>query len=103
MLAASAVDAMLKEKNYSSGTLNARINQARDDHLITAGMADWAHAIRLDANAQRHADDSEPLPNEDDARRILDFSEALAQFLYVLPALVEHGTSTNDSEGPSPS
>jgi len=50
MLAASAVDAMLKEKGYKDGSLYKRIEQAAGDHLITAEMASWAHEVRLDAN-----------------------------------------------------
>ena len=34
MLAASAVDAMLKEKGYIDGSLYARINKAAEEHLI---------------------------------------------------------------------
>ncbi len=34
MLAASAVDAMLKAKGYTEGTLYPRINEAAEDHLV---------------------------------------------------------------------
>ncbi len=91
MLAASAVDAMLKAKGYEEGVLNSRINQARDDHLITEGMASWAHNVRLDANDQRHADAGAGLADEEDAKRSLEFALALGQFLFVLPARVERG------------
>lgn len=91
MLCASAVDAMLKEKGSKKGTLNERINQAAEDHLITPEMAKWAHEIRLDANEPRHADEKRPLPTEDDARKSLEFSMALSEFLFVLPARVQRG------------
>lgn len=91
MLTASAVDAMLKEKGYKTGSLNARIDQAATDHLITDEMAAWAHEIRLDANDQRHADETAPLPSEVDAKKVIEFANALAQFLFVLPARVERG------------
>lgn len=93
ILSASAVDAMLKKKGYSEGSLFNRINKAKEEHLITDSMADWAHEVRLDANEQRHDEESVPLPNEDDARRILDFALALAQFLFVLPARIQRGLS----------
>ena len=80
MLAASSVDAMLKEKGYKDGTLYKRIEQAANDHLITAEMALWAHEVRLDANDQRHADQNATLPNEIDAKRVIDFASSLAQF-----------------------
>jgi hypothetical protein len=94
MLCASAVDAMLKAKEYKEGSLYSRIDKARDDHLITADMAAWAHAVRLDANDQRHADESASLPNEVDAQRSIDFVMALAQFLFVLPARIKTGLAS---------
>ncbi len=83
MLAASAVDAMLKEKNYKEGNLYKRIEQAAKDHLITGEMATWAHDVRLDAN-------TEP-PTTEDAQRVLDFSIAFAEYLFVLPAKIKRG------------
>ena len=91
MLTASAIDAMLKDKGLKQGSLSARIDQAAAGHLITAEMAAWAHEIRLDANDQRHSDDSTELPAAEDAARVISFATALAQFLYVLPARVERG------------
>lgn len=96
MLAASSVDAMLKNKGYADGSLYSRIDKAAKDHVITAAMAKWAHQVRLDANDQRHADDKATLPTEDDAKRAVAFTEALAQFLFVLPAMVDEGLK--DSE-----
>jgi hypothetical protein len=79
-LAASCVDAMLKEKGHLDGSLNSRIEQAAMDHLIMANMAAWAHEVRLDANDQRHADLNASLPSKEDAERIVDFASALANF-----------------------
>jgi hypothetical protein len=95
MLSASAVDAMLKAKGYNKGTLNQRIDQAAQDHLITSEMAKWAHDVRLDANEPRHADESAPLPSDDDAKRSLSFSMALGEFLFVLPGKVRRGLRRN--------
>jgi hypothetical protein len=91
MLAASAVDAMLKAKNLKTGSLFERINQAASEHLITADMAQWAHDVRLDANDQRHADETLPLPTTEDAKRVIEFTLALAQIMFVLPARVQRG------------
>jgi len=91
MLAASAVDAMLKDKGYREGTLNGRIDAAAEAHLITTEMASWAHEIRLDANDQRHADELAELPDLADASKAIEFAAALAQFMYVLPARVKKG------------
>ena len=91
MLAASSVDSMLKLKGYKEGSLYTRIEQAAQQHLITADMGKWAHDVRLDANDQRHADDNVPLPSVEDAKRCVDFAQALAQFIFVLPARVQSG------------
>lgn len=91
MLAATAVDAMLKARGYPSGTLNQRIEKAAADHVITADMAQWAHDVRLDANDQRHADENAELPSDADAKRCVEFAQALAEFLFVLPARVQRG------------
>jgi hypothetical protein len=88
MLAGSAIDAMLKEKGLKDGSLYKRIDQAAAENLITREMALWAHEVRLEANDQRHADEEAELPEEADARRVIEFSKALAQFLFVLPAQV---------------
>lgn len=98
MLAASSVDAMLKEKGYKAGKLYGRINNALKDHLITTEMADWAHEVRLDANDERHADDDAELPNENDARKVIDFALALAEFLFVLPSRIERGIKNAKTE-----
>ena len=91
MLTASAVDSMLKEKGLKDGSLSSRIKNAAETHLITAEMAAWAHEIRLDANDQRHADEATALPSEADAEKAIEFANALAQFLFVLPARVARG------------
>lgn len=91
MLAASAVDAMLKSKGLTEGGLYSRIEIAATSHLITAEMGQWAHEVRLEANGSRHADEELPMPTHAEAKRCLDFAEALGQFLFVLPALVASG------------
>ena len=82
---------MLKDKGYKSGSLNARIDAAAENHLITPEMAAWAHEIRLDANDQRHSDEASMLPTIEDATKCIAFANALAQFLYELPARVARG------------
>ena len=91
ILAASSIDSMLKAKGLKAGSLYSRIKNAVETHLITEEMATWAHDVRLDANDQRHADDEAPLPNHEDAKRVIEFAQALATFLFVLPARVQRG------------
>jgi hypothetical protein len=94
MLAASAIDAMLKAKGLKNGTLYTRIDEASKTHLITADMSAWAHEVRLDANDQRHADETAPLPDSHDAERSIEFAQALGEVLFVLPARVARGRDT---------
>ncbi|MGA2478524.1 MAG: DUF4145 domain-containing protein [Spirochaetia bacterium] len=96
LLAASAIDSMLKEKGYKEGHLKPRIDQAQKDNVITLEMAKWAHQVRLDANDPRHADEAKPLPNEEDARLSIEFAKALGTFMFTLPARVTRGIK--DSE-----
>jgi hypothetical protein len=91
MLAASAVDSLLKAKDYRDGTLHARIKKAVDDHLLTPDMGLWAHQVRLEANKPRHADEQDPHASELDAKRSLEFVLALANIMFELPALVTRG------------
>lgn len=98
MLSASCVDAMLKAKGYKEGSLYKRIEKAAEEHLITAEMAKWAHQVRLDANDERHADENAELPNINDAKKLIEFTTALAQFLFVLPALIEQGIENSKIE-----
>jgi hypothetical protein len=79
MLAASGVDAMLKDKGLIPGSLCSRINQAKDTHLITPDMAEWAHDVRLEANNTRHADLAAPHHTTASAQQAVDFAMALAE------------------------
>ncbi len=99
LLAASAVDAMLKLRGYTKGSLYARIEKAAEDHVLTSEMASWAHAVRLDANDQRHADQAATLPTGEDAKRVLEFASALGEYLFVLPKRIERGIKGGGKDG----
>lgn len=98
MLSASAVDAMLKAKDYREGSLYSRIKRAEENQLVTGEMAAWAHEVRLDANFQRHADEEEELPTLEDAKHTVEFALALAEFLFVLPARVKRGRESTKTD-----
>jgi len=91
MLCASAVDAMLKEKGLTDGSLYKRINEAAEANIITPDMAKWAHKVRLEANDQRHADHQSELPTTTDAKQGVEFTITLAELLFTLPRKVEKG------------
>jgi hypothetical protein len=91
MVAGSAIDAMLKEKGYLKGSLYERIDKALEDNLLTKGMADWAHSVRLGSNRPRHADADNPNVSPEEAKQSVEFAEALGDFLFVLTAKIEKG------------
>ncbi|MBB4347962.1 DUF4145 domain-containing protein [Aliirhizobium cellulosilyticum] len=91
VMAGSAVDAMLKEKGYTDGSLYVRIDAALKDNLLTQGMADWAHEVRLGSNRPRHADAENPHVSHDEAKQSVEFAEALGNFLFVLTAKIDRG------------
>ena len=98
IVAASAVDAMLKHFGLTDGSLHRRIHQARERGMITQGMADWALEIKDMANDQRHADVDAPHATFEDAKRMVEFAKALAEFLFVLPARVTRGRTQRQNE-----
>ncbi len=100
MIAGSAVDAMLKAKGYADGSLYSRIDLALKDNVLTQGMADWAHSVRLGSNRPRHADKDSPHVLEEEARQSVDFAEALGNFLFVLTARIERGIVAATTKSP---
>lgn len=91
VMAGSAVDAMLKDRGYKDGSLYSRIDKALADNLLTKGMADWAHEVRLGSNRPRHADAEKPHVSSDEAQQSVEFAEALGNFLFVLTAKIDRG------------
>jgi hypothetical protein len=89
MLAASAIDAMLKDKGFSAGSLYSRIEMATEQHVLTHQMKEWAHEIRLSANEPRHADENFEGASKTDAEQTLQFAKALGEYLYDLPSRIE--------------
>lgn len=97
MLCASAVDAMLKEKNYIDGSLYSRILKATENGLLTKEMELWAHEVRLSANDERHSDENAELPTPEDAQHCIEFTKTLAEFLFVLPFKIKRGLASSKS------
>ena len=90
-MAGSAVDAMLKARGLETGNLYTRIDEALASNLLTKGMADWAHEVRLGSNRPRHADKERPHVSPEEAKQSVEFADALGNFLFVLTARVNRG------------
>lgn len=99
VMAASAVDAMLKALAYADGSLYARIDNAVKDGVLTKGMAQWAHSVRLESNRPRHADMDNPHVTAEEAKQSVEFTEALGSFLFVLTKRIEHGIAAAEKAG----
>lgn len=91
VMAGSAVDAMLKHCGLTEGSLYSRIDQALEKNILTKGMADWAHSVRLGSNRPRHADKENPHVSPEEAKQSVEFAEALGSFLFVLTAKIDRG------------
>ena len=91
VMAGSAVDAMLKYHGYTEGSLYKRIDEALKDNVLTNGMAEWAHEVRLGSNRPRHSDAEKPHVSPEEAKQSVEFAEALGNFLFVLTAKIDRG------------
>ena len=91
LVASSSVDAMLKNKGFNDRkkSLHDRINQAVESRLLTEDMGKWAHHVRFVSNNPRHADEQDPHVEPEQARIVVDFADALGEFLFVLPGRAE--------------
>lgn len=102
VMAGSAVDGMLKARGLTKGSLYDRIDDALKANILTQGMADWAHSVRLGSNRPRHADAEKPHVSPDEARQSVDFAEALGSFLFVLTARINRGIDAARAAPPAP-
>jgi hypothetical protein len=101
VMAGAAVDAMLKYFEFKKGSVYDRVNEAVDKHILTAGMGEWAHSVRLGSNRPRHADEERPHVTVEEAQRSVEFAEALGDFLFVLSDKIEKGKQAASSATPA--
>jgi|GEM_PF-3002552 len=62
-------------------------------------MGDWAHHVRIEANDPRHADKDAETPTQEKAEQSIEFTEALAEILFVLPSRVKRGIKRAQASG----
>jgi len=67
-------------------TLADRIDQLRDEGLITRDVAQWSHDLRRFLNEAVH---EERPPTAEEAREVQDFTRLLIDLLYVYPARIK--------------
>ena len=80
------LEVALKTLGYDGkqGPLTKRIDQARQDGILTESMRQWAHRIRLDGNEAVH----ELTASHEDASELVDFLRLFLEVAFVLPTRV---------------
>ena len=90
MLAASAVDAMLKDQKFTGSSLLSRIKQATENGTIPSSLGTWSEKVRLESS-EDPGDPGFKMPSQKDARQVIDFTLVLAEYMFVLPQKVQKG------------
>lgn len=83
-----ALDEVCNYEKIKDGRLIERLNQLIKLKNLPEPLATMSHQIRLIRNMGAHADGKHEI-NEEDVPIILDFLEAILEYLYVAPAKIE--------------
>lgn len=82
LMCRKTLDAAATSLEASGGSLNAKLAALHDAGHIDKRLLDWAHAVRLVGNEAAHDPDVEV--SKEDARDVLDFTEAILIYLFAL-------------------
>jgi hypothetical protein len=86
LLVRSAIEATAKDRDITSGSLVAKINQLHADEHIRKGTKDMAHALRILGNDMAHGD-IDDVPTQEDADDALTIAKFVLDDVYVADAL----------------
>lgn len=81
VMAARAIEALCKDK-VGSGMLAKGLDKLKAQRLIDDKIWNWANALREQRNLGAHASGVDV--SEEDARDVLDFANAICEYVYVL-------------------
>ncbi len=81
VMAGRAIEAMCKDK-VGSGTLAKGLEKMKNQGIIDQKIWDWADALRQERNLGAHATGADV--TEQDAKDVLDFANAICEYVYVL-------------------
>jgi hypothetical protein len=79
-----ALEALCKSLSAKGRDLATKLADLKTNGRIEARLLDWAHGVRLVGNEAAH--DVETAQSAEDARDILDFTEALLTYVFTLDA-----------------
>lgn len=91
VMARSAVQFIMRERNATGSNLKAQINDLVAKGVLHPLMKDWADEVRLVANESAHPE--APIPADAtprDSRDIVNFLDQLLMYLYDLPKQIEN-------------
>jgi hypothetical protein len=77
-----AIEEIAKRFGAGGNSLYVQLEQLNDQLIIDEKMLDWAHELRLEGNRGAHASDERV--SREDARDMLDFTETICNFVFVL-------------------
>lgn len=80
----TVLEAVVRELGGNGHTLSARIADLHAQGVITKGLADWAHQIRIGGNDAVHEMSGTP----EEARELVEFTKLFLQFTFELPARI---------------
>jgi hypothetical protein len=83
MMARHALERTCHMNGATKGTLQTKLEALEKQGTISGDLTEWADLLRLTGNAGSHDDDD---VSPEDAKDMLDFTEALLNHLYVLRA-----------------
>ncbi|WP_166793058.1 DUF4145 domain-containing protein [Budvicia aquatica] len=81
----SVLEVALRSLGYEKNNLISRIEQARNDGIITESMKDWSHRVRINGNEAVH----ELQATQEEASEFVSFLKLFLEVVFVLPERIK--------------
>jgi hypothetical protein len=91
------LEAICIENGASTGSLKSKLKHLSDNAIIEKRMFDWAEALRFAGNDAAH--DVAVVFSQDDARDLIDFTRALAEYIFTFAAAFQKFQARRASVG----
>lgn len=82
-----SLEGLCVEKGYNTGNLAVRLKALRDTQIIESRLFEWADQLRLSGNDAAH--DLGVTISPEEARDIMEFTQALLEYVYTFQARFE--------------
>jgi len=77
-----AIEELAQRFNAGGRDLNEKLEELNNAYVIDEQMLEWGHELRLEGNRGAHASDERV--SREDARDMLEFTETICNFVFVL-------------------